>query len=111
MRPTAVTNSIPRLTLKRVTGLEPAYPAWKAGALPLNYTRKSIFSHSIQDHGYVLRPVPPKVVLPDLHVSAWQAYPISASAKDRLRTCVYTPECSEYEINRTHCCGSDLIIA
>ena len=24
---------------KRVAGIEPAYPAWKAGVLPLNYTR------------------------------------------------------------------------
>ena len=27
--------------LERVTGIEPAYPAWKAGVLPLNYTRKA----------------------------------------------------------------------
>ena len=26
-------------TLKRVMGIEPTYPAWKAGVLPLNYTR------------------------------------------------------------------------
>ena len=25
--------------LERVAGIEPAYPAWKAGVLPLNYTR------------------------------------------------------------------------
>ena len=25
---------------KRVMGIEPTYPAWKAGVLPLNYTRK-----------------------------------------------------------------------
>ena len=24
---------------KRVMGIEPTYPAWKAGVLPLNYTR------------------------------------------------------------------------
>ncbi len=24
---------------ERVTGIEPAWPAWKAGALPLSYTR------------------------------------------------------------------------
>ncbi len=29
--------------LERVTGIGPAYPAWKAGVLPLNYTRKSTF--------------------------------------------------------------------
>ena len=27
------------LTEKRVMGIEPTYPAWKAGVLPLNYTR------------------------------------------------------------------------
>ena len=26
---------------KRVMGIEHTYPAWKAGVLPLNYTRKS----------------------------------------------------------------------
>ena len=26
--------------VKRVMGIEPTYPAWKAGVLPLNYTRK-----------------------------------------------------------------------
>ena len=26
--------------LERVKGIEPSYPAWKAGVLPLNYTRK-----------------------------------------------------------------------
>ena len=31
-------------TLERVMGIEPTYPAWKAGVLPLNYTRTS--SHS-----------------------------------------------------------------
>ena len=28
-----------RADLKRVMGIEPTYPAWKAGVLPLNYTR------------------------------------------------------------------------
>ena len=27
---------------KRVMGIEPTYPAWKAGVLPLNYTRRMI---------------------------------------------------------------------
>jgi hypothetical protein len=26
-------------SVERVTGIEPAWPAWKAGALPLSYTR------------------------------------------------------------------------
>ena len=29
-------------TEKRVMGIEPTYPAWKAGVLPLNYTRIGI---------------------------------------------------------------------
>ena len=28
--------------MERVTGIEPAWPAWKAGALPLSYTREPI---------------------------------------------------------------------
>ena len=28
-------------SVERVTGIEPAWPAWKAGALPLSYTRIS----------------------------------------------------------------------
>ena len=28
--------------MERVTGIGPAYPAWKAGVLPLNYTRRSL---------------------------------------------------------------------
>ncbi len=28
--------------MERVTGIEPAWPAWKAGALPLSYTRKGV---------------------------------------------------------------------
>ena len=30
-----------RPAVERVTGIEPAWPAWKAGALPLSYTRTS----------------------------------------------------------------------
>ncbi len=38
-----------RIAVERVMGIEPTYPAWKAGVLPLNYTRKagSSFSHEI----------------------------------------------------------------
>ena len=32
------------LSHKRVMGIEPTYPAWKAGVLPLNYTRIGIFN-------------------------------------------------------------------
>ena len=31
-----------RSFLERVTGIEPAPPAWKAGALPLSYTRVAL---------------------------------------------------------------------
>lgn len=31
---------------KRVMGIEPTYPAWKAGVLPLNYTR--IFAETVK---------------------------------------------------------------
>ena len=31
---------------ERVTGIEPAWPAWKAGALPLSYTREP--QHKLQ---------------------------------------------------------------
>ena len=31
-----------RISMERVTGIGPAYPAWKAGVLPLNYTRTAL---------------------------------------------------------------------
>ena len=31
------------LNVERVTGIEPAWSAWKAGALPLSYTREVIY--------------------------------------------------------------------
>ena len=33
-------KSVPKDGLERVMGIEPTRPAWKAGILPLNYTRK-----------------------------------------------------------------------
>ena len=35
-----VAHKSERKCLERVTGIEPAWPAWKAGALPLSYTRE-----------------------------------------------------------------------
>ena len=32
--------------MERVTGIEPAWPAWKAGALPLSYTREQLVQSS-----------------------------------------------------------------
>ena len=36
---------------KRVMGIEPTYPAWKAGVLPLNYTRR----YSVESRGDRIR--------------------------------------------------------
>ena len=33
--------------MERVKGIEPSQPAWKAGALPLSYTRKRILNYYI----------------------------------------------------------------
>ena len=44
-QPRAVDDKIHQVSAfekrKRVMGIEPTYPAWKAGVLPLNYTRMS----------------------------------------------------------------------
>ena len=32
----------PPSQVERVMGIEATYPAWKAGVLPLNYTRKAV---------------------------------------------------------------------
>ena len=34
-----IERGAPKIELERVMGIEPTYPAWKAGVLPLNYTR------------------------------------------------------------------------
>ena len=36
-----------KIPVKRVMGIEPTYPAWKAGVLPLNYTRKRLSEHRL----------------------------------------------------------------
>jgi hypothetical protein len=33
------TENMRHCSMERVMGIEPTYPAWKAGVLPLNYTR------------------------------------------------------------------------
>ncbi len=33
---------------KRVMGIEPTYPAWKAGVLPLNYTRRLFMRYELK---------------------------------------------------------------
>lgn len=37
--PTLDVSGVEGSSGERVTGIEPAWPAWKAGALPLSYTR------------------------------------------------------------------------
>ena len=34
-------NAIRTLAMERMTGIEPALPAWEAGVLPMNYIRKN----------------------------------------------------------------------
>jgi hypothetical protein len=34
-------TAVNRQRRKRATGIEPAWPAWKAGTLPLSYARKA----------------------------------------------------------------------
>ena len=41
--------------LERVMGIEPTRPAWKAGILPLNYTRKDVVLHVLEY--YITRPL------------------------------------------------------
>ena len=36
----SASSATPAAFLERVMGIEPTWPAWKAGALPLSYTRK-----------------------------------------------------------------------
>jgi hypothetical protein len=36
---TLILSGVNGCELERVTGIEPAQPAWKAGTLPLSYTR------------------------------------------------------------------------
>ena len=35
---------VPKLMMERVMGIEPTWSAWKAGVLPLNYTRIQLLS-------------------------------------------------------------------
>ena len=39
--------------MERVMGIEPTYPAWKAGVLPMNYTRTCDFVSIANLRGFV----------------------------------------------------------
>ena len=51
----------PHLKVERVKGIEPSQPAWKAGTLPLSYTR-ILYIFMVEDGGFE----PPKALLTDL---------------------------------------------
>ena len=50
------------LKVERVKGIEPSQPAWKAGTLPLSYTRIFNLYKVVEDGGFE----PPKALLTDL---------------------------------------------
>ena len=50
------------VNLERVKGIEPSQPAWKAGTLPLSYTRIFNLYKVVEDGGFE----PPKAMLTDL---------------------------------------------
>ena len=50
------------LNVERVMGIEPTQSAWKAGVLPLNYTRRSNSNMMVEGGGFE----PPKVEPADL---------------------------------------------
>ena len=47
-----------RLILERVMGIGPTRPAWKAGILPLNYTRVSLVAVPYQQRLYIITLIP-----------------------------------------------------
>ena len=51
------------LLAKRVMGIEPTYPAWKAGVLPLNYTRVHRAYHEHRNASNIIWQVNRKVNL------------------------------------------------
>jgi hypothetical protein len=51
--------------VERVTGIEPAWSAWKAGALPLSYTREVFFLSSARVVA-IPKPVPAGLIYPPI---------------------------------------------
>ena len=48
-------NTIKMRNKERVKGIEPSQPAWKAGALPLSYTRMKLTQRATEDDPHDLR--------------------------------------------------------
>jgi hypothetical protein len=74
LRVTQRASVLERVTLERVTGIEPASPAWKAGALPLSYTRVSRDGAARWSGRRDLNPRPPAPkagALPLRHSPVW----------------------------------------
>src|SRR3979490_872671 len=55
-------TAVNRQRRKRATGIEPAWPAWKAGTLPLSYARERSFRKTMGEAGFE----PAKAEPPDL---------------------------------------------
>ena len=53
-------SGAPTNFLERVMGIEPTQPAWKAGALPLSYTREEpVFRSRLNDYYSAFDLIPP----------------------------------------------------
>ena len=65
-------------------GIEPSQPAWKAGTLPLSYTRIFNLYKVVEDGGFE----PPKAMLTDLQSAPFghSGNPPNIGAGDRSRT-------------------------
>ena len=72
------------VNLERVKGIEPSQPAWKAGTLPLSYTRIFNLYKVVEDGGFE----PPKAMLTDLQSAPFghSGNPPNIGAGDRSRT-------------------------
>ena len=60
-----------RAHMERVKGIEPSQPAWKAGALPLSYTRifggdERIRTTESKANGFTVRPIWPTLEHPHI---------------------------------------------
>ena len=62
-------------TEKRVMGIEPTYPAWKAGVLPLNYTRMSLKRYCLQHRGDRIRTC--GLLVPNQRSSQAEPHPVN----------------------------------
>ena len=76
MYPLCYNNHIILFKLERVKGIEPSQPAWKAGTLPLSYTRIFNLYKVVEDGGFE----PPKAMLTDLKLTFRQRYSLATAS-------------------------------